>query len=151
MKIIKRYYILVLIAALTIYGCVDEATCIPEYTDLIHLSFVDEAGKAKGITVVSLEAVGSNENFPIIQDSTFSTISIPLNPLDSIMKLNFVQTSATHTIWLNYKAIPRLTDPKCGLETYFKDIAVDSTNFIKVQVINPELNKEITSNVKITH
>lgn len=151
MKIFKLYHILVLLAALTVFGCVDEATCIPEYTDLMHLSFIDDAGKAKNITVVSLEAEGANENFPIIQDSTFSTISIPLNPLDSVMKLNFVQASSTKTLWFSYQAIPRLTDPKCGLETYFKEISIDSTNFIKVQVVNPELNKEITTNVKITH
>lgn len=151
MKLKKFYRISIVIAGLAISGCADEATCIPEYTDLLNISFVDESGKAKEITVVSLEAEGANENFPIIQDSTFTTLSIPLNPLDSVIKLNFVQASETNSIIFSYHAIQRLTDPKCGLETLFDQVKVKDTDFIEAQIVNSVLNKDIKTNVKITH
>ena len=151
MKLKKLSKCLVFLALLSLAGCADEATCIPENTDLLQLSFIDENGKASAITVVSLEVEGGNDYFPIIQDSTFSTLSVPLNPLDSVIQLNFVQESETNSITLNYRATPRLSDPKCGLETFFNEIETESTNFIDVEIVNPVLNKDITTNVKITH
>ena len=151
MKVYKLYILLVTSVTILVAGCADQATCIPENTDLLQISFVDTTGNVSDFSLVTVEAVGSNENFPIIQNSTFKTLAIPLNPVDNKIKLNFIQGVNTYELVVSYRANKILLAPECGFESLFDQVKVDSSNFINAIVVNQTLNKDIKTNVQITH
>ncbi len=132
-------------------SCNDQPTCIPEQTDLLKITFVDELGKNKEITLASLTVDNSNENFPVIKDTTESNFSVPLNPLASSVIIRFNQNSTSNYIALSYKATPIVLNPACAIETQFDFLSVDSTNFIDAKVTDILLSLETSKNVEITH
>ena len=80
MRIQVLHKILLVIAGISIIGCSDEATCIPENSDLLRIAFVDGTGDASEITFVEVAVNGSNEYFPVLKDTTVTNLSIPLDP-----------------------------------------------------------------------
>lgn len=150
MSIHKLYKILVVLTALIISGCADEATCIPENTDLLQIAFVDTDGTSSELIFQSLELIANGESF-VFEGDTTATLAIALNPLDSMLELKFIRSDITNVLKISYNTLPGLIDPKCGLETLFDGVQIDSTNFIATEVVDPTLNKDISINVKITH
>lgn len=136
--------------AFIISSCADEATCIPENTDSLQIAFVDTDGKSSEIEFQSLELTVDDESY-IFDGDTTATLSIPLNPIKNSIELTFTQATLTRYLKISYTTLPLLVDPKCGLETLFDGVQVDTTNFPATEIVNPTLNKDISTNVKITH
>ena len=151
MKIKHTTFILIIAIASFCLACNNQSTCIPQHSDLLEISFVDQSGKAKEIKLVSVNVQGSNANFPSIKDSVVTTLSLPLNPLDTSIILSINSDTAINDLAFSYKVLPVLIAPECGIETKFDFLKIESTNFKNVIVINQTLNKDIETNVEITH
>jgi hypothetical protein len=132
-------------------SCNDQPTCIPEHTDLLKIIFTDVSGKAKKITFVSLTVDGSNENFPVFEDTTASSFSIPLNALDSAVIIRFEQVDKSNFLALSYQVLPIVLNPVCALESKFDFLKIDSTDMANTVVVDPLLSLETNKNVRITY
>ncbi len=132
-------------------GCNDQPTCVPEQTDLIKIGFVDIVGNPKKITLTSLTVDNSNDNFPIIKDTTANVFIIPLNPLDSSIIIRFHQDAVSNYIALNYTTNPIVLNPKCALEMKFDFLKMDSTDFDEAEVVEFAISLQTAKNVEVTH
>jgi len=151
MKIKNAPFILLTAIATLSFACNNQPTCIPEHSNLLEIAFVDKLGASKEILLVSADAASANESYSIVQDSIVSKLSIPLSSLDSSIFLTINSDTAIIDITLSYKALSILIAPECGIETKFDFIKLEDTNFNNVIVINQTLNKDIKTNVEITH
>lgn len=147
MKINKTKLITLLFIIINWIGCRDQPTCIPEQTDLMKLVFVDESGTVTPIEVTQFlidDMIG-------LIDTSFSSITIPLNPADSIMSLIFYQPEDTNKLVISYRSTPIVLHPECMLETKFDFLKIDSTTFLNTIIVDPLLSLESTQNVQVAH
>ena len=143
-------FVLVILPALFI-SCNDQPTCVPEQTDLIKIAFVDIVGKPKKITLSSLTVDNSNDNFPIIKDSTASAFIIPLNPLENSIIIRFSQDDVSNYIALTYTANPIVLNPKCALEMKFDFLKMNSTDFEEAAIVESSISLQTAKNIEVTH
>ena len=138
MKINKTSLITFVFIAIGWLGCRDQPTCIPEKTDLMKIVFVNESG-----TVTPIEVTQFLINDLIaLEDTSFSSVAIPLNPADSIINFTFYQPEDTNKLIITYRSTPIVLHPECLLETQFDFLKIDSTSFIYTTVVYPLLSLE---------
>lgn len=132
-------------------GCNDQPTCIPEQTNLLKVVFVNIIGKPKEITFVSITVDNSNQNFPLLIDTTHTNFSIPLNPIDSLLVIRFKQDTIENFMAFSYSATPIVLNPACAIETKFDFLKMDSTDFEDALLIESAIRLQTINNVEVTH
>lgn len=123
----------------------DPPPCIPEQTDIMKTTFVDESGN---VSDISFNTFLINDII-MMNDSLFSTLDVPLNPDDSLIRYTFYRESDTVGIELRYDTTEIDSNPTCGQEIKFNILNIESSSFENASIVDSLLSLETTQNIEI--
>lgn len=151
--IMKKRLIFLLILPLSgLMACLDDPDCNSKTTDFINVQFFDlETKSASEVMVNSLTALNSDSTF--LQDTTVTSIRLPLEPNVGLTTFAFNSEFGLDTLSFTYSNKSRLVSEECGIEIIYINLDTIRNDFDSLAIVNgaPEkvLSLEVTQDVEI--
>ena len=151
MKAFRHFFSLAITGLILLSSCGDEATCVDRDTSLVKIDFIGQDGLAKDITLNSVSAIGDNDGFPDLRDTTVNSLALPLNPAARTATFILYRTDTTDTIGFSYDVVAQLISPECGLDAAFSKLDTTRVTFANTVILSRIINEQISTNLEITH
>jgi hypothetical protein len=131
-------------------ACFNQGDCIITSSSLARISlFSKKDGKARPTKFTSVVETNDQLEFVVGADTTVSSLQLPLHPDRLQVSYVLVTPDSTYNLTLSYTTYTRIIATDCGAFLYYQDLSVDSTNFDRYKIIQPQLFKSVTTNLEI--
>lgn len=136
---------LILILLLTAFtGCFEKGECLDQTSNQTTFRFFNMSDfKERSLLIDSIRVEGLAE--ARYEDTELSSVTLPLNPLNTQAVITVYQPAGTCVITLDYSTQTTLLDPACGAAELYTLKAVRVEGADSVKIIQPILSSVSTT------
>lgn len=137
----------VCLAVLILSGCLNKPDCIVTTTNLVKISFVDAANKARTTAVDSIRVSGVNDLLYV--DKDVASVELPVQPGLTESVFNFYFETRSEQVKVQYSSQPQVISPDCGAYTQFRELTVSESSFASYTIVLDQLSTNATVNLQL--
>ena len=149
----KKYYFLLLLSVLSIFGCEKDDFCIDPITPNLVVRFYDFDNPTEPLAVSDL-TVWPEGRDPIIQNQTLDSIVLPLDVNNIQTVYNFQMGTAIDQVIFEYTVDEIFVSRSCGFKANFSDLlsSVLTNNWIQsINQVSTLIEDESAAHIQILH
>ena len=129
-------------------SCLNDPDCVVTATLNVSIHFeriTSDTGRF--VLFDSVKVSGTNVLYYENQEDSVSAVALPVNPSEFMTTFRFYYASTMDSIRLSYTRKAQVISPACGAFAHYQDLAVLSTSFSSVTVVNPQLSTSAGTNL----
>jgi hypothetical protein len=149
----KKYFLLIIIAIITITSCEKDNICVDPITPNLIIQFYDYE-HPKELKKVSDLTVWVKDKEPLFTNQTTDSIAIPLDLNHNFTLYKLMSNTVEDEINFIYSRSDVFVGRSCGYKTVYKELEIEhnTNNWIKdIEIINHNIENETAAQIHIFH